>query len=613
MRVRFAPSPTGSLHLGGLRTAVTNFLFVEHAKLRQKQQAHKDLAPQQNDIQSARSEAPHAMILRIEDTDQKRLVEGSIQELIKMLHWAGIHFDEGPSINESKQCSHDATETTALHSSSERGQFGPYTQSHRLPIYRTHIEDLILKGHAYPCFCHSDRLQSVRDQQRALGHAMNRYDQLCRPPQGTDPKETLQRMRDAQPGTFVVRMRVPRTSQSVCTTHDLVCGTQHTKYAFLDDIILLKSDAYPTYHFACVVDDHLMRVSHVIRGVEWLTASPIHHLLYRMFGWRVPQFAHLPLLTQANGLKLSKRHGAQASVEYYIQQGYEPAALVNYIACLGWSPHEREATPDRIYTVSELIARFDMSRMSAKNAIVDEVLLSSVNKLHLARLIDQKDQTFHEWIYKQIHQQHIASRQSEIDRAVAQHQCMPLTPTTVEHLLIAMKQRSGLRKDFVRYAAAYIAPLQFESPEVVQFRDAVLVASSAQRCVEMLQACHEHLSRLPASAWSDQHVVSSDASPHGSAPGLAAVAPTIYSCLVSVVASLSSTGIIKQKPLFSLLRYVTQATATGPSISVILQTLGREVTLRRLEEGEQHFRRIQAQTHASPNSISNSSAKASTA
>lgn len=323
VRVRFAPSPTGYLHVGGLRTALYNFLFAK--------------------------KHGGTFILRIEDTDQSRKVEGAVENLITTLHWAGIDFDEGPG---------------------KDGNYGPYIQSQRLHVYKKHAEQLIEKGKAYYCFCTPERLEEVRKQQLAAG-VDPKYDGHCR---ALPPDEATRRVISGEP--HVIRMRVPDNGEVKFT--DLIRGEVVIQNKILDDQVLLKSDGFPTYHLAVVVDDHLMEISHVVRGEEWLPSTPKHILLYQYFGWELPQFAHLPLLLNPDKSKLSKRQG-DVAVEDYRAKGYLKEALVNFVAFLGWNPgDERE-----IFSMQELIAEFSFERVGKAGAVFNIEKLNWMNQQHI--------------------------------------------------------------------------------------------------------------------------------------------------------------------------------------------------------------------------------------
>lgn len=335
VRVRFAPSPTGYLHIGGLRTALYCELFARH---------------HQGD-----------MVLRIEDTDQTRYVPGAVENIIETLKWAGISWDEGPVLDSDGRIS-------------EKGDYGPYFQSQRLETYREHAEKLIESGQAYRCFCPPDRLTEMRQRQQNAGLPAC-YDRHCR--QHLDEGQEKELMAEGRP--FVVRLKVPLEGKTEFT--DLVRGKVSFPNDNLDDQVLLKSDGYPTYHLANIVDDHLMKISHVIRGEEWLPSTPKHVLLYRAFGWEPPGFAHLPLLLNSDRSKLSKRQG-DVAVEDYRAKGYLPEALTNYVALLGFNP-----TADReIYDKQELIKLFDIEKVNKGGAVFSLDKLNWMNSVYLRKL-----------------------------------------------------------------------------------------------------------------------------------------------------------------------------------------------------------------------------------
>jgi len=326
VRVRFAPSPTGFVHIGSLRTALYNYLF-----------ARKNNG---------------SVVLRIEDTDQKRFVEGAVDNILDAMDWAGIGFDE---------------------SLRHGGDFGPYLQSERTDIYRQHVQMLLDKGNAYPCFCSAATLEKMREEQIARGEDP-KYDGRCR----NIPKdEAAARMADEE---HVIRLKIPKGRTVV---EDIVRGRVEFDNDLLDDQVLMKSDGYPTYHLANVVDDHLMRISHVIRGEEWLPSTPKHVILYKCFGWDVPQFAHLPLLLNPDRSKLSKRQG-DVAVEDYMKKGYLPEALVNFVALLGWNPGE--GSDQELFTLDELEELFSLERVSKAGAVFDINKLDWMNGHYLREL-----------------------------------------------------------------------------------------------------------------------------------------------------------------------------------------------------------------------------------
>ncbi|RMH53990.1 MAG: glutamate--tRNA ligase [Bacteroidetes bacterium] len=315
VRVRFAPSPTGFLHIGGLRTALYNYLFARRHGGR--------------------------FIVRIEDTDRERYVEGAEDDILASLRWAGITCDEGPDVG---------------------GPVGPYRQSERRDLYQQYIQPLLEAGHAYYAFDTPEELDAMREEARQRGEA-GKYDATTRLRMKnalTLPEAEVQRRLDAgEP--YVVRLRVP--AGEVISFHDHVRGTVSIDAGEVDDQVLIKSDGMPTYHFANVVDDHLMGITHVIRGEEWLPSTPKHVLLYRFLGWEVPQMAHLPLILSPTGGKLSKRKAEAAGIPVFVKdyraQGYDPEALVNFLAFLGWNPgDERE-----LFTLDELARVFSLDRV----------------------------------------------------------------------------------------------------------------------------------------------------------------------------------------------------------------------------------------------------------
>lgn len=322
VRLRFAPSPTGYLHVGGLRTALYNYFYTK--KLNGK------------------------LVLRIEDTDQNRLVKNAEKDLIDMLQWAGIDFDEGPHIG---------------------GDFGPYRQSDRLSLYNDFYYDLIKRNLAYPCFYSEDRLKKLSSGQLSTEDAALE-DAIFK---DFDLDTIFDKMEQEQ---FVVRFKIP--NNQILSHYDLIKGEVKFDLTLINDPIIIKSDGFPTYHFANVIDDHLMNITHVIRGEEWLPSIPKHILLYNAFDWEVPQFGHLPLLLNSDKTKLSKRKN-DVSVASYIDKGYTKEALINFLALLGW--HEKG---DReIYSLDELIHSFSFERVSKSGAVFDVKKLNYFNNHYI--------------------------------------------------------------------------------------------------------------------------------------------------------------------------------------------------------------------------------------
>jgi len=324
-RVRFAPSPTGYLHVGGLRTALYNYLF----------------AKSQNGT----------FILRIEDTDRNRYVEGAVENLISTLKWAGLTYDEGPEAG---------------------GDCGPYLQSERLSIYKEYTGQLVKNKKAYYCFCTPERLSEVRKQQQDAG-LQQRYDKHCLHLSEDEIKKNLE---SGMP--YVIRMNIE--DNQLIEVNDLIRGKVEFNSSTLDDQVLIKSDGFPTYHLANVVDDHLMRITHVIRGEEWLPSTPKHVLLYDFFGWEKPVFAHLPLLLNPDKSKLSKRQG-DVAVEDYRAKGYLKEALINFVALLGWTAGDDV----EFYYIDELIKKFTLERVNKSGAVFNLEKLVWLNEEHLKK------------------------------------------------------------------------------------------------------------------------------------------------------------------------------------------------------------------------------------
>ncbi len=332
VRVRFAPSPTGYLHVGGLRTALYNYLF-----------ARKNGG---------------TFILRIEDTDQKRFVPGAVENLVNVLTEMGLAPDEG------------------VHEEAEVGEFGPYIQSKRLDIYKEHAEQLIKNGKAYHCFCSAERLEQVREEQTKNKQAP-KYDKRCL---SLSADEAQAKLANGEP--YVIRLNVSEERGEVAFG-DLVRGEVKIHAKDIDDQVLMKSDGFPTYHLANVVDDHLMAISHVIRGEEWLPSTPKHILLYEAFGWEQPQFAHIPLLLNPDKSKLSKRQG-DVAVEDYLKKGYLKESLINFVALLGWNPGQ--GSTQEIFSLEELEQVFDLGNVHKAGAVFDQKKLDWMNAEYIKRL-----------------------------------------------------------------------------------------------------------------------------------------------------------------------------------------------------------------------------------
>ncbi len=320
VRTRYAPSPTGRMHVGNLRTALYEFLIAKH---------------EGGDF-----------LLRIEDTDQERYVEGATEIIYRTLKQVGLEHDEGPD---------------------KDGGCGPYVQSERMKsgMYLEYAKQLVEKGEAYYCFCTKERLESLKTV--IDGKEVSVYDKHCL---SLTKEEVEANLAAGKP--YVIRQNNPRTGTT--TFHDELYGDITVDNAELDDMILIKSDGYPTYNFANVIDDHLMRITHVVRGNEYLSSSPKYNRLYDAFGWEVPKYVHCPLITDEEHHKLSKRSG-HSSYEDLIEQGFLPEAVINFVALLGWSPEDNQ----EIFSLKELIEKFDYSKISKSPAVFDYGKLKWMN------------------------------------------------------------------------------------------------------------------------------------------------------------------------------------------------------------------------------------------
>ncbi len=471
VRVRFAPSPTGFLHVGGLRTALFNFLFARNSGGK--------------------------FILRIEDTDRARYVEGAVDNLINTLHWAGLNYDEGPVVG---------------------GNFGPYVQSERLAIYKKHIEMLLEKRVAYRCFCTPERLEAMRKEQERQ-KLQPKYDRTCLNLSENEINDNV-----AAGKAYVVRMRVP--DNVTIKFSDIIRGDVEFSSERVDDQVLLKSDGYPTYHLANVVDDHLMEISHVIRGEEWLSSTPKHVLLYEAFGWDVPKFAHLPLLLNPDRSKLSKRQG-DVAVEDYRDKGYLKEALVNFVALLGWNPgDDRE-----IFSLQELENEFSLEKVNKSGAIFNVEKLNWLNFQHLRN--KPEDEVLG------MLKAHLAS--AGIDAA-------QFTDEYLIQVIDAMRERVSFVKDFTEKS-----PYFFSAPAA--YEEATVKKRWKPQSAEYLKKLAEELSALENPSKSDY-----EEALHRTAAALG----------------------VGNGQLIHPLRLAVSGMGEGPGLFDIVNILGKEETLRRI-------------------------------
>ena len=380
VRLRFAPSPTGYPHLGNIRTALFNWLFARHHNGK--------------------------FILRIEDTDVTRRVEGAVETILDSLRWLGLNWDEGP-----------------------------YFQSQRLPIYREIAHKLLKEGRVYLCYCSPQRLEKMR-QEQVKRKQPPKYDRRCR-----DLTQRERTQLEARGVTPVIRFRAPLAGET--TFLDLIHGQVTFKNDTLDDFILLKSDGYPTYHLANVVDDHLMAISHVLRADEWLSSTPRHVLLYQALNWQAPQFAHLPMILGPDRAKLSKRHGATTITEYQ-KQGYLADAMVNFLALLGWSLDDHTELLSR----EDLIKHFSLERVGKTAAIFNKDKLEWMNGVYLRAL------SLGEFVQQAM---------PFLDRDLPETVKRPLDNDYVSQVLSLIQERAKTLADVPQLASFFFDDVQYDA------------------------------------------------------------------------------------------------------------------------------------------------------
>ncbi|HRU47832.1 MAG TPA: glutamate--tRNA ligase [Candidatus Syntrophosphaera sp.] len=400
VRVRFAPSPTGYLHIGGLRTALYNYLFARHTG--------------------------GTFILRIEDTDRTRIVPDAMENLIHTLQKLDITFDEGPIIG---------------------GNYGPYIQSERLDLYKKEAQKLLDAGFAYRCFCTPETLAQMRAEQQAKGEFV-KYDRRCL---NLTPAEIEAKLAKGEP--YVLRLKMPEIR--TFRFNDIIRGEVEMDSAQSDDQVLIKSDGYPTYHLASVVDDHYMDISYVIRGEEWLSSMPKHLWLYECFGWTPPQWVHLPLILNPDRTKLSKRMN-DVAVEDYLERGYLKEAIINFVALLGWhSADNRE-----IFSLEELCQEFTLERVNKSGAIFDLNKLNWMNGWYLRNLpldtIVERSKPYFE-------KEHLAIPDSD----------------KLTKIVATARERCTLLSDLVQYSKMFLCPqpLSTESLDFLKKEDSRKVLS----------------------------------------------------------------------------------------------------------------------------------------
>jgi glutamyl-tRNA synthetase len=472
VRVRFAPSPTGYPHLGNIRTALFNWLFARH---------HGG-----------------TFVLRIEDTDVARRVEGAVEIILDSLRWLGLDWDEGP-----------------------------YFQSQRLPAYRETSQRLLDEDRAYHCYCSPERLDLMRKEQMKRKQPP-KYDRRCR-----DLTQEERAQLNAAGITPVIRFKTPLEGQT--TFDDLVYGQVTFKHDTLDDFVLLKSDGYPTYHLANIVDDHFMSISHVLRAEEWLSSTPRHVLLYQALDWEAPRFAHLPMILGPDRAKLSKRHGA-TNINEYQREGYLPDAMVNFLALLGWSLDDRTELLSR----EELTEHFSLARVGKTGAIFNREKLEWMNGVYLRRL------SLAEFVRRAM---------PFLDRDLPESVARPLNEDYVSQVLALIQERTKTLTEVPQLVGFFFVDVP--QYEVGHFLKGRLDRSSA---VEAITITRQRLEKLVI--WD---------------------AGTLEDVLRSLATELN----LRTGEFFGLLRLAITGRTAAPPLFQTMAVLGREKCLKRLTRAAQ--------------------------
>ncbi|NGP87719.1 glutamate--tRNA ligase [Fodinibius halophilus] len=483
VRVRFAPSPTGFLHIGGLRTALYNYLFAKG-----------------ND---------GTFVLRIEDTDQSRYVEGAEEDIKESLKWVGMDIDEGPE---------------------NSGDVGPYRQSERKDIYEEYAEQLVEQGNAYYAFDTPEELDQMRERLKKSGNPSPKYDAITRMSMKnslTLPEEEVERKLE-EGEEYVIRLKVPRREN--IRFEDEVRGFVSFESKGLDDQVLIKSDGMPTYHLANVVDDHLMEISHVIRGEEWLSSTPKHILMYEYFGWEPPKMAHLPLIMSPSGGKLSKRkaesEGIPINTKDYIEQKFEPEALVNFLAYLGWSPGD----DTEIHSMDELTDLFSLDRVSKGGAVFDYKKLIWYNEHYLRE--KPADELFPRV------------------KAIANEHGIDPDEEYMKEIIPLMKDRVSKVEDFVTMGKFFFEdPEEYEEQAKKKWKD---------NSAELLQAYVDEIKEFDEDDFEAGK-------------------------LKDKIKEIVEAHDVGWGPLMMPLRVAVSGMGYGPDLTPTLELLGKETTVRRIE------------------------------
>lgn len=405
IRTRMAPSPTGEYHVGHIATLLKNYAFAKHYG--------------------------GQFVLRIEDTDQERKVEGAVERILSVIKAYGLDWDEGPVKN---------------------GPYAPYVQSERLPSYKEKALELVEKGQAYYCFCSAERLEKIRDEQR-LHNIPPKYDRHCRSLSLTEAQARV-----TAGESYVIRLKVP--DNEAITFTDLIRGEITVNSDVVDDQVLLKSDGFPTYHLAVVADDQAMKITHVLRGEEWISSTPKHILLYRAFGWQPPIYAHIPIFLNPDGKgKMSKRKGAVAA-QSFLDDGYLPEAMLNFFMILGWA----RADQREIMTLDEYVAEFDPKDISSKSVVFDLEKLNWLNGVYIRQLTP-----------------------SELEKRLQPFLPADFPREKYEQILPLVFERLVKLKDIEELTSFFYRPISVDPTLLIKKSDAASVATQLTATIEALK------------------------------------------------------------------------------------------------------------------------------
>ena len=472
VRVRFAPSPTGYLHVGGARTALYNWLFARKNK--------------------------GVFILRIEDTDRTRYVPGSVEDIQESLKWLGLQWDEGP-----------------------------YFQSERINIYRQHAEILLQKGYAYRCFCSEERLEALRQEQMKRGLKPG-YDRKCR---YLTQEEADRMAKEGMP--YVIRLKVPLDKEIVF--EDYLRGTIKVHGSELEDIVLLKSDEYPTYHLANVVDDHLMGITHVMRADEWIPSTPYHVFMYEAFGWEPPIFAHLPVILAPDGKgKLSKRHGATSVLEFR-KMGVLPEALVNFLALLGWSPGGNR----EIISLQQMIELFDLKKVGKRGSVFDFNKLYWMNSYYIRQKTEEE--------FFELSKPFFAEKGFDIEK---------IDPTLLKNLLKLYKERIKILSELPDACKfAFTDDIEYDEEGVKKYLSSPEIKTYLSKFSEVLKNIE---------GFTKENIE-------------------------TALRSFANEEKIEPKTIIHPLRVILTGKTVGPGLFELMEALGKEVCIRKINIGIQRL------------------------